>query len=124
MRAALDGYNQPPRKPARRNPTPLGAYHLLVIGAGPAGLVAARAAAAPGARVALIERLRLGGDCLNQGCVPSKTMLRSARLYADMRNAANFGVAPPAEIAVDFSAVMDRYGASGRASAGPIRPRV
>ena len=94
--------------PGWRNPTPLGAYHLLVIGAGPAGLVAARAAAALGARVALIERHRLGGDCLNQGCVPSKTMLRSARLYAEMRNAANFGVAPPAEIAVDFSAVMDR----------------
>ena len=94
--------------PGWRNPTPRGAYHLLVIGAGPAGLVAARAAAALGARVALIERHRLGGDCLNQGCVPSKTMLRSARLYADMRNAANFGVAPPAEIAVDFSAVMDR----------------
>ena len=94
--------------PGWKNPTPHGAYHLLVIGAGPAGLVAARAAAALGARVALIERHRLGGDCLNQGCVPSKTMLRSARLVADVRNAANFGVAPPPEIAVDFSAVMDR----------------
>jgi pyruvate/2-oxoglutarate dehydrogenase complex dihydrolipoamide dehydrogenase (E3) component len=94
--------------PGWRNPTPRGAYHLLVIGAGPAGLVAARAAAALGARVALIERHRLGGDCLNQGCVPSKTMLRSARLVAEMRNAANFGLTPPAQIAVDFSAVMDR----------------
>ena len=94
--------------PGWRNPTPHGAYQLLVIGAGPAGLVAARAAAALGARVALIERHWLGGDCLNYGCVPSKTMLRSARLYADMRDAANFGIAPPAGIAVDFSAVMDR----------------
>lgn len=94
--------------PGWRNPTPRDAYHLLVIGAGPAGLVAARAAAALGARVALIESHRLGGDCLNQGCVPSKTMLRSARLVADMRNAANFGVTPPAQMAVDFSAAMDR----------------
>ena len=94
--------------PGWLNPTPRGAYHLLVIGAGPAGLVAARAAAALGARVALIERHRLGGDCLNYGCVPSKTMIRSARLYAEMRRAANFGVQPPAEIQVDFSAVMDR----------------
>ena len=91
-----------------RNPTPPGVYHLLVIGAGPAGLVAARAAASLGARVALIERHRLGGDCLNHGCVPSKTMLRSARLYADMRSATNFGVAQLPEIAVDFGAVMDR----------------
>ena len=94
--------------PGWLNPMPRGVYHLLVVGAGPAGLVAARAAAALGARVALIERHRLGGDCLNYGCVPSKTMLRFARLYADMRCAANFGVAPPADIRVDFSAVMDR----------------
>ena len=94
--------------PGWRNPTPRGAYHLLVIGAGPAGLVAARAAAALGARVALIERDRLGGDCLNHGCVPSKAMLRSTRLVAEMRSATNFGVDPPAEIRVDFSAVMDR----------------
>lgn len=94
--------------PGWRNPKPRGAYHLLVIGAGPAGLVAARAATALGARVALIERHRLGGDCLNHGCVPSKTMLRSARLYAEMRSAAYFGVAPPAEIRVDFGAVMNR----------------
>lgn len=94
--------------PGWRNPVPRGTYHLLVIGAGPAGLVAARAAAALGARVALIERDRLGGDCLNHGCVPSKAMLRSARLYAEMRSAANFGVEPPADIRVDFGAVMDR----------------
>ena len=94
--------------PGWRNPTPRGAYHLLVIGAGPAGLVAARAAAALGARVALIERSRLGGDCLNHGCVPSKTMLRSARLVADMRCATNFGIAPPADLKVEFGAVMDR----------------
>ena len=83
-------------------------YHLLVIGAGPAGLVAARGAAALGAKVALIERNLLGGDCLNYGCIPSKALIRSARLYADMRNAANFGVAVPGDIQVDFAAAMDR----------------
>ena len=55
-------------------------YHLLVIGAGPAGLVAARAAAALGAKVALVERGLLGGDCLNYGCIPSKALIRSSRL--------------------------------------------
>ena len=91
-----------------QNPSPRGTYHLLVIGAGPAGLVAARAAAALGAKVALIERQWLGGDCLNHGCVPSKTIIRSARLYADMRNAANFGGVPPADLRIDFCAVMER----------------
>jgi pyruvate/2-oxoglutarate dehydrogenase complex dihydrolipoamide dehydrogenase (E3) component len=86
----------------------LGTYHLLVIGAGPAGLVAARGAAALGAKVALVERNLLGGDCLNYGCIPSKALIRSARLYADMRNAANFGVAVPGDIRVDFAAAMER----------------
>ena len=91
-----------------QNPTPRARYHFLVIGAGPGGLVAARAAAALGAKVALIERDRLGGDCLNHGCVPSKAILRTARLYAEMRNAANFGAEPPPDIRVDFAATMER----------------
>jgi pyruvate/2-oxoglutarate dehydrogenase complex dihydrolipoamide dehydrogenase (E3) component len=91
-----------------RNPQPREPYHLLVIGAGPAGLVAARGAAALGARVALIERHLLGGDCLNYGCVPSKTLIRSSRLYAEMRNAANYGVRTPDAIEVDFGMAMDR----------------
>ena len=96
------------RPPGWRNPQPWGRYHLLVIGAGPAGLVAAHGAAALGARVALIERHRLGGDCLNSGCVPSKTLIRTARLYAEMRNAANFGAQSPADIQVDFPLAMER----------------
>ena len=91
-----------------QNPTPRGPYHLLVIGAGPGGLVAARAAAALGAKVALIERHKLGGDCLNYGCVPSKAIIRTSRLYAEMRAAANFGAAPAADIRVDFPAAMER----------------
>lgn len=90
------------------NPRPRDPYHLLVIGAGPAGLVAARGAAALGARVALIESHLLGGDCLNYGCVPSKTLIRSSRLYAEMRNAANYGVRPPDDIQVDFLMAMER----------------
>ena len=54
-----------------RNPTPAPRYHLVVIGAGTAGLVSAAIAAGLGARVALVERHEMGGDCLNVGCVPS-----------------------------------------------------
>src|SRR5476649_307392 len=84
------------------NPQPAERYNLVVIGAGPAGLVAAHAAAALGAKVALIERDLLGGDCLNTGCVPSKTIVRTARLYAEMRNAEHFGALIPGDIGVDF----------------------
>jgi pyruvate/2-oxoglutarate dehydrogenase complex dihydrolipoamide dehydrogenase (E3) component len=90
------------------NPRPRDPYHLLVIGAGPAGLVAARGAAALGAKVALIESHLLGGDCLNYGCVPSKTLLRTSRVYAEMRNAANFGAQSPDDIQVDFPMAMER----------------
>jgi pyruvate/2-oxoglutarate dehydrogenase complex dihydrolipoamide dehydrogenase (E3) component len=80
----------------------------VVIGAGPAGLVAAHAAAALGAKVALVERELLGGDCLNIGCVPSKTIIRTSRVYAEMRNAERYGAQIPADIRVDFAAVMQR----------------
>ena len=91
-----------------RNPRPSDHYGLVVIGAGTAGLVAAHGAAALGAKVALIERDLLGGDCLNVGCVPSKAIIRTASLYADMRNAGHYGAQTPADIDVDFSAVMQR----------------
>ena len=91
-----------------RNPRPADRYNLVVIGAGPAGLVAAHAAAALGAKVALVERELLGGDCLNIGCVPSKTIIRTSRVYAAMRNAERYGAQIPADIRVDFAAVMQR----------------
>ncbi len=82
-------------------------YNLIVIGAGSAGLVSAYIAAAIKARVALIERHRMGGDCLNTGCVPSKALLRSARLLADVRNAGRYGIAEATAV-VDFAKVMQR----------------
>jgi pyruvate/2-oxoglutarate dehydrogenase complex dihydrolipoamide dehydrogenase (E3) component len=74
------------------NPTPGGRYNLVVIGAGTAGLVTAVGAAGLGAKVALIEKHLLGGDCLNVGCVPSKAIVRAARTAAEVRAAAEFGV--------------------------------
>jgi pyruvate/2-oxoglutarate dehydrogenase complex dihydrolipoamide dehydrogenase (E3) component len=91
-----------------RNPRPAGRYNLVVIGAGTAGMVAAYAAAALGAKVALIERNLLGGDCLNVGCVPSKAIIRTARLYAEMRDAEHYGAKIPVDIHVEFPAVMQR----------------
>lgn len=90
------------------NPEPPPRYNLVVLGAGTAGLVTAAGAAGLGARVALIERELLGGDCLNVGCVPSKALLRAARAAAEVRGAGEFGVRVPADVAVDFGAVMAR----------------
>lgn len=81
-------------------------FDLVVIGAGPAGLVAAAGAAGLGAKVALIERGEPGGDCLNDGCVPSKALIASARAAADARAAARLGVR--ATVRVDFAAVQAR----------------
>ncbi len=66
-------------------------YDLIVIGGGSAGLVAAGGAGILGAKVALIEKNKLGGDCLYTGCVPSKTLIRSAKFASDMKNASDFG---------------------------------
>lgn len=91
-----------------RNPQPRRPYHLLIVGAGPAGLGAARVAISRGARVALIERDLLGGVCLNEGCIPSKTLIRTSRLYREMRDAENLGGRTPGGIVVDFPAIMER----------------
>lgn len=96
------------RPPDWRNPKPRDPYHLLIIGAGPAGLAAARSAAQCGARVALIEHHLLGGDRLHYGGIPSESLIRSARWYAEMRNAENFGARPPGEVHVDFPLAMER----------------
>lgn len=90
------------------NPEPRGRYNLVVLGAGTAGLVAAAGAAGLGAKVALVERHLMGGDCLNVGCVPSKALIRSARAAAAVRAAPRFGVTVPAGAVADFPRVMER----------------
>ncbi len=110
------------------NPVPSGRYDLVVIGAGTAGLVTAAGAAGLGAKVALVERHLMGGDCLNFGCVPSKAIIRSSRVAAAVRGAGEFGISvvgrtsssvPPGPgvpsddggdhaVSVDFPQVMER----------------
>ncbi|MBI1310055.1 FAD-containing oxidoreductase [bacterium] len=90
------------------NPTPDGRYNLVVIGAGAAGLVSAIGAAGLGAKVALIERELLGGDCLNVGCVPSKGIISAARVARTIRYANAFGIDVQGDVSVDFGRVMQR----------------
>jgi pyruvate/2-oxoglutarate dehydrogenase complex dihydrolipoamide dehydrogenase (E3) component len=90
------------------NPAPAGRYNLVVIGGGTAGLVTAVGAAGLGAKVALVERELMGGDCLNTGCVPSKALIRAARAWADVRDAGAYGVEVPPGATVNFSAAMER----------------
>jgi mercury(II) reductase len=91
-----------------RNPEPAARYNLVVIGAGTAGLITAAVAAGLGARVALVERHLMGGDCLNVGCVPSKALIRASRSAAEARRAVEFGVKVSGAIEPDFAAVMER----------------
>ena len=90
------------------DPEPAPRYHLVVVGAGTAGLVTAAGAAGLGARVALVERHLMGGDCLNVGCVPSKALIASARAAAGIAAARALGVELPGPAVVDFPAVMER----------------
>ena len=92
-------------------------YNLVVIGGGSAGLVSAYIAAAVKAKVALIERHKMGGDCLNTGCVPSKALIRSARVIADVRRAKDFGF-DSGKIDFDFARVMERV----QAVIGKVEP--
>lgn len=100
-RLALHRLHAPYRKPTRYD------YNLLVIGAGAGGLVTSYIAAAVKARVALIEKHKMGGDCLNSGCVPSKALIRSARFAAEQRRASELGFGP-SQASADFAAVMER----------------
>src|ERR1700674_1521258 len=90
------------------NPEPSGRYNLVVIGAGTAGLISAAGAAGLGAKVALIERHLLGGDCLNYGCVPSKGIIRAARAFCEARHGGGFGIAGGEALTIDFGRAMER----------------
>jgi len=107
----LDGYNRSlvdrVHPVAWDPPEPAGRYHLVVVGGGTAGLVSAAGAAGLGARVALVERRLLGGDCLNYGCVPSKAVIRAARAWHGARQYARFG-APRSSGDGDFGIAMER----------------
>ena len=82
-------------------------FNTVVIGAGSAGLVAAYIAAAVKAKVALIEKEKMGGDCLNTGCVPSKAIIRTAKFLSHVKRSSEFGV-HTASAEYDFKDVMDR----------------
>jgi len=90
------------------NPTPEGTYNLVVIGAGTAGLISALVASSLGAKVALIERHLMGGDCLNVGCVPSKALIRAARRIHEAGSARALGIQVPEDPLPDFGAAMER----------------
>ncbi|HDI1211824.1 TPA: FAD-dependent oxidoreductase [Aeromonas hydrophila] len=100
-RLALHRLHAPYRKPTHYD------YNLLVIGAGAGGLVTSYIAAAVKAKVALIEKHKMGGDCLNSGCVPSKALIRSARFAAEQHRASELGFGP-SQASADFAAVMER----------------
>ncbi len=90
------------------NPDPASLYDLVVIGAGTAGLVTAARAAGLGAKVALVEKHLMGGDSLNVGCVPSKSLIRSARAYAAVEDARRFGIHVPQGTEANFPTVMQQ----------------
>src|SRR5437762_12095111 len=90
-----------------RPPKGEGIYNVVVIGAGTAGLVTAAGTAGLGGRVALIERNKMGGDCLNFGCVPSKALISSARLIHNIRRAQDWGLEKQ-EPKFAFAAIFDR----------------
>src|SRR2546427_8167607 len=90
--------------PDWQNPAPAPCYNLVVIGAGTAGLVTAAGAAGLGAKVALVEKGLLGGDCLNVGCVPSKAIIRSGRAVFDANDGGRFGVGVVSPAPPDFPA--------------------
>ncbi|HET7006304.1 MAG TPA: mercuric reductase, partial [Candidatus Binatia bacterium] len=94
--------------PRWSSPAPAAKYNMVVIGGGTAGLVSAAGAAGLGAKVALIERNLLGGDCLNAGCVPSKGLIRAARAAHDARHGADFGVQLIGGAQIGFAAAMER----------------
>jgi pyruvate/2-oxoglutarate dehydrogenase complex dihydrolipoamide dehydrogenase (E3) component len=90
------------------NPTPDGRYNLVVIGAGTAGLITSLVAASLGAKVAMVERHLMGGDCLNVGCVPSKAVIRASRMVQEARRSAALGLGVEGGRLPDFGAAMAR----------------
>src|SRR5690625_1569958 len=85
-------------------------YDLVILGGGPGGYVAAIRASQLGMKVALVEKNKVGGTCLHDGCVPTKTLLKSAERFRDLKNSRNLGIAGinPDELSIDFNQVNKR----------------
>ncbi len=93
----------------KSNPQAQEIYNLVVVGAGSAGLISAIIAAGLGAKVALVEKHLMGGDCLNTGCVPSKSLISSSRLAKEMKDSENFGISSPhLSIVDDFPKIIEQ----------------
>ncbi len=90
------------------NPKPAPMYSMVAVGGGSAGLIVSLIVASLGGKVALVEQGFMGGDCLVTGCVPSKSVIRPARLAQEMREAANFGLSAQEITPQDFPAIMQR----------------
>ena len=82
-------------------------YDIAIIGAGPAGYVAAENAGAKGLKVVLFEKKELGGVCLNEGCIPTKTLLYSAKMYDHAQGGKKYGITAQ-EVAYDYKKIADR----------------
>ena len=83
-------------------------YDILIIGSGPGGYVTAIRAAQLGNKVGVVEKENLGGICLNWGCIPTKSLLKSAQVYEYARHAADYGVSVAGEVKPDFEAMVKR----------------
>jgi pyruvate/2-oxoglutarate dehydrogenase complex dihydrolipoamide dehydrogenase (E3) component len=103
-----DGFLRRVRPPGWQNPRPRSRYDLVIVGGGPAGLSAAEFARRQGRSVALVERYRLGGNSLNSGSIPSKAIIRAARVLSSLRDDEEYGAAAFERPATDFRAVMER----------------
>ena len=109
-----------------KSPRPADRYNLVVLSGGYGGSLTALEAVRAGAKVAVVERNLPGGVCLNSGCIPSKVLLRTARLYAEMKNGGNYGATMPRAVDIDFAAAMKhmrrvRARISRRRSASELR---
>src|SRR5690606_6700756 len=83
-------------------------YDIIVVGGGPGGYVAAIKAAQLGAKTALVEKEVVGGICLNHGCIPTKTFLKSAKVYKTLQHSTDYGVTASGSIGFDWSKIVSR----------------
>ena len=90
------------------------AFDLIIIGSGPGGYVAAIRASQLGMKVAIIEERELGGVCLNWGCIPTKSLLKSAQVFEYIKHAQDYGITIKGEVKADFGKVINRSRSSLR----------